>query len=347
MKFAITLKHFFYIFFLFTLTASMTSSNVQAKETVVKHPGGGRTITMTDRNLEPTNLTMTFDKDGNVVSQTGKHSDGKTDTMTYDPKTGRRESTTLDKDGGKTHLVATKDGKTVTTQTGFNENTRVIEEDAQGNVTETTSRPDGTKSVETFTRLKNANPYATSGQPITTTKTEYGKDGKPDSQTKTTTERWGRGFRQTSREETEYNDKGKPTKTTVKVPGKYGQFRVSEEVEYWANGFRKRIIRRDEKGEITEIYDYDQLGNLKRTSIQPGHKPGTPPTTGTWFVPKNKTKEALKVSSGETNFGEGLGVSRIEGGNFGVPMGSELVKFGGDTQDLGVEREDHSGHYSG
>ncbi|MDP3921328.1 MAG: hypothetical protein Q8R76_11045 [Candidatus Omnitrophota bacterium] len=270
--------------------------------TVITGPDGSRTVTETGRGVEPATLSITFNKDGSVVSQNSQHTNGTVDTMTYNPATGVRESTSVQPDGATTRSVSQRDGSGVITQTGFNPNTQVTEEDAQGHVTETTSRPDGTKTVVTFTRIQ-GDPYATRGEPVTHTTTDYNAAGKPTRQVRETNERYGRGYRQTRREVTEYDSRGKPKKTTVSQPRQgYGDLLVREEVEYWHNGFRKVIKRRDESGRITEVYYYDHLGHLTRSSIQPGHTAGAEPTTGTFFQPQNDNRQSAVPTQREDAF---------------------------------------------
>ncbi|MDA9101421.1 hypothetical protein N9K06_01950, partial [Omnitrophica bacterium] len=159
-----------------------------------------------------------------------------------------------------------------------------------------------------------------------------------------TTERWGNGFKTTRRVETEYDKRGKPTKTTVKVPGRYTDWDVVEEVEYWGNGFRKKIIRKDASGEITEIYYYDELGKLKRSAISPGHKAGEAPTTGTWYVPANEQQSsAVTVPSADAESQDAFALTDGFGEDpfAGPSIGAEVMALGEVTQG---EQHSHEFH---
>ncbi len=294
--------------------------------TVTTNPDGSKTITNNGRGMEPHNLTQTFDKDGNVVSQTGEHTDGTHETMTYDPATGVRESTHTGPNGETTRSTSQRDGSSVTTQTGFSPDIVTTTEDASGNVTQTTRHPDGSRTEESFTRNPPREPYDTSGQPVTTTTTEYDASGKPTRTVReTTARRPGGTYRQTRREETKYDERGKPTETTITAPdGPNGRWITIEEVEYWGNGFRKIIKRRDANGEIIEIYYYDQLGNPERNSINPGHTPGPPPTSGTWFQSRQTSAAEIGVTD---TFADNIGTKNS--GNTG--FGREIA-FGDNTQ---------------
>jgi hypothetical protein len=110
------------------------------------------------------------------------------------------------------------------------------------------------------------------------------------------------------------------------VPGRFGGWDVIEEVTYWSNGYRRRIIRRDPShmirvgnkvvGRTIGVYYYNHLGNLERSSIEPGLTPGPPPTSGAWFVPRNQQQSSANTPSagGESAFAQadnlGLGSFR-------------------------------------
>jgi|GEM_PF-1890789 len=310
--------------------------------TVTTNPDGSRVVETTDRQISPRNITQTFDKDGNVIVQRGDHSDGTMEGMTYDPLTGVRESMTVEPDGATTYTTTQGDGSSVISQAGYGPDMTLTEEDAEGNVTRTTTRPDGSKSVETFTRIEEA-PGTTRGAPVTTTTTEYGPDGKPVKTVVSTTERQGTRFVQIRREETEYDGRGKLVKTTISAPsGEYGNWVTVEEVEYWPNGYRKIIKRRDGRGEITEIYYYDELGNPTRSSISPGHTAGTPPVSGAWHeakpqqIPRTpRTEPALR----EDPFGDNVGTPNLS--RFGRNVGREMAAAEDNNQAGEHHPQDH------
>lgn len=310
-----------WVFIFCLLTAPAWAEETQ----VTNHPGGGRTVVVTGRNVEPANMSTTYNADGQITAQDGEYTDGSQSTSSYDPATGVRTSTRVGPKGETTSSVSQADGSSVITQTGFNENTTVTEEDAGGHVTTTTTRPDGTKSVESFTRVDDPGGY-TQGPPVTTTTTEYDADGKPTSTVAITTERWGNSYRQTRREVTEYDERGKPTKTTATAPrGTYGGHIKVEEVEYWGNGFRKVIKRFDANGEMTEVYYYDHLGHLERSSIKPGHTAGEAPTSGDWHKPAGgETSRAPEPAPREDAFADDVGTTTPGLDGFGAALGREL-----------------------